>query len=109
MQAFVLLWGNAYAQIIRDSKQNPIELNILHPSVVTPVLVKKKIYYNVSTANGQVTLASYEMLHLRGPGFDALQGKSMIQIASEAIGLGLSAQDFASLFFKNGGNMSGVV
>lgn len=109
MQAFVLLWGNAYAQIIRDSKQIPIELNILHPSVVTPVLVKRKIYYNVSTANGQITLASYEMLHLRGPGFDPLQGKSMIQIAAEAIGLGLSAQDFASMFFKNGGNMSGVI
>jgi len=53
--------------------------------------------------------APEEILHIPGLGFDGLEGKSVIRMAREAIGLGLAVEEFGSRFFSNGAHPSGIV
>jgi len=44
------------------------------------------------------------MLHVPGLSFDGIQGRSPVEVAKEAIGLGLAAESFGAEFFGNGAN-----
>lgn len=96
----VLLWGNGYARIWKDRFQRPIKLELIHPSLVSPVLIEGELFYKI----GSEVFADYEMIHVRWLSLDGIVGKSPIQIHKDSIGLGLAAQQFGATFFKNGAN-----
>lgn len=101
MQAHVELWGNAYAIIRRDVNGiiNSFEL-IPHPSLVTPFMFKNELYYNIKGID--LPIPSRDMLHIRGLGYDGLEGKGVITVARETISSALAMQEYATKVFSSG-------
>ena len=118
LMTHLLLWGNAYAQIIRNGKGSVIALYPLMPNrmEVDRDSNGRIVYrYNRSRdeANvkkeGAVELSPEDVLHIPGLGFDGLVGYSPIAMARNAIGMGLACEEYGSKFFANGASPSGVL
>lgn len=109
MVSTALLWGNAYAQIIRDSYYRPIGLRYLRPGQCSPMYVDEGatqyLYYFVF---GQV-VEKRDIIHIRCLGNDGVIGKSPIALFRESIGLAKAAEEYGARFFGQGGNMSGTL
>lgn len=111
IMAHLLLWGNAYAQIIRNGLGDVVGL---YPMLPNKTDVERgsdgKIYYIYQTdTQGQVILPACDVLHIPGLGFDGLVGYSPIAMTKNALGLGLASEEYGSRFFANGGTLSGVL
>jgi HK97 family phage portal protein len=104
MQGHVLGWGNAYAEIERDTADRPLALWPLTPDRVRPDRDDAdNVIYRVYQSTGpQIVIPARNMLHIPGLGFDGLMGYSVIRQARETIGLGLATEQFGAQFFGNG-------
>lgn len=102
--AHALLWGNAYAEIERDLGGRPYALHLLTPNRVTPRRSDDgRLMYRVRNADGsEVVIEARNMLHIKGLGFDGLQGYSVIAMAQQSLGLNAATETFAGAFFGNG-------
>ena len=97
LMSHLLIWGNAYAQIIRDRLGRVQGLYPLRPDKMTVCRDDRgKIFYlytKTSDENpnvkpyGQVVLQKEEVLHISGLGFDGLVGYSPIAMARNAVGM----------------------
>jgi HK97 family phage portal protein len=112
MIAWALLWGNGYAEIVRDGSQRARELWPIHPQRVE---VKRdietdRLVYEVSGDQGgpSLKLKPDEVFHLRGFG-DGPVGLSVIEYAAQSIGWAQAAELFGASFFGNGLNMGGFI
>lgn len=108
----LLLWGNAYAQIIRNGKGEVVALYPLLPDRMTVERSEatNEIYYSyIDTKGIMYTLKTSEVLHIPGLGFDGLIGYSPIGMTKNAIGLSIAAEEYGSRFFANSANPSGVL
>lgn len=114
----LLLWGNAYAQIIRNGKG---EIIALYPLMPDRMKVDRDehghLYYEYQISSddaptnkgSSVKLAPDEVMHIPGLGFDGLVGYSPIAMAKNAIGLAIAAEEYGSKFYANGAAPSGVL
>ena len=118
LMSHLLLWGNAYAQIIRNGKGDIIALYPLMPNRMKVERdTKGQLYYeyqtmkeDAPTMKGAVyQLDPSEVLHVPGLGFDGLVGYSPIAMAKNAIGLAIVAEEYGSKFYANGAAPSGVL
>lgn len=118
MMTHLLLWGNAYAQIIRNGKGEVIALYPLMPNRMSVDRDDNgKLYYEYTVSSddantmkqGTVKLAPYEVLHVPGLGFDGLVGYSPIAMAKNAIGMAIACEEYGAKFFSNGAAPSGVL
>ncbi len=118
LMTHLLLWGNAYAQIIRNGRGEILALYPLMPDRMNVDRDDKgQIYYEYRTSsddapiNKQATvkLKPYDVLHISGLGFDGLVGYSPIAMAKNAIGLAIAAEEYGSKFYANGAAPSGVL
>lgn len=111
LQAHVMTWGNAYAEIQRDQVGRPVALWPITPDRVTPFREGGgALGYRVTNSNGrQVVIAPRNMLHIPGLGFDGVTGYSVIQHARESIALGVATERFGETFFRNGSTFGGVL
>ncbi len=119
LMGHLLLWGNAYAQIIRDGRGRVIALYPLLPNRVTvDRTTKGEIYYIYTRSEGdkptssgysQIYLRSDEVLHIPGLGFDGLVGYSPIAMAKNAVGMAIATEEYGAKFFANGANPGGVL
>lgn len=118
LMTHLLLWGNAYAQIIRNGKGEVIALYPLMPDRMTVDRDSNgRLYYKYRKSNddaptmesGVVSLAPSDILHVPGLGFDGLVGYSPIAMAKNAIGLAIAAEEYGSKFYANGAAPSGVL
>lgn len=107
LQAQVLNWGNAYAQIVRRSGGDEIvSLWPIHPASVTPKFDGTAITYDVAQRTGQTkTYQAKDIFHLAGLGSDGISGHSVITMARDTFGLSLAADKYGSTFFANGGRV----
>ena len=118
LMTHLLLWGNAYAQIIRNGKG---EVVALYPLMANKMTVDRdengKIIYKYqhtseeanTMKNTIVTLAPKDVLHVPGLGFDGLVGYSPIAMAKNAIGMAIACEEYGAKFFANGAAPSGVL
>ena len=110
LMSHLLLWGNAYAQIIRDGRGFPIAL---YPLLPDRMAVDRneigELVYTYQSDKGQVKLRRENVLHIPGLGFDGLIGYSPIAMAKNAVGLALATEDYGATFFANGANPGGVL
>ena len=117
LMTHLLLWGNAYAQIIRNSKG---EVMALYPLMPNKMSVDRdengQLYYQylrstdeVGGKNETVILKPTDVLHIPGLGFDGLVGYSPIAMAKNAIGLAIATEEYGAKFFANGAAPSGVL
>lgn len=118
LMTHLLLWGNAYAQIIRNGKGEVVALYPLMPNRMTVDRDEKgQLYYEYQTSidearttkGGTVRLKPSDVLHVPGLGFDGLVGYSPIAMAKNAIGLAIAAEEYGSKFYANGAAPSGVL
>jgi len=109
--AWALTWGNGYAEIDRDLANRPGALWQLEPTRVNPDRTQNgRLVYDISNGTAANTvLDPSQMFHLRGLGFNGLQGYSVIAYAAKAIGLGLATEKFGSNFFANGAHSNIVI
>lgn len=118
LMTHLLLWGNAYAQIIRNGKG---EIIALYPLMPNKMQVDRdengEIYYIYQRSNDEaktmegstVYLRKTDVLHIPGLGFDGLVGYSPIAMAKNAIGLAIATEEYGAKFFANGAAPSGVL
>ena len=110
LMSHLLLWGNAYAQIIRDGRGFPIALYPLLPDrMAVDRRESGELVYTYQSDKGQVKLRRENVLHIPGLGFDGLIGYSPIAMAKNAVGLALATEDYGATFFANGANPGGVL
>lgn len=111
LMSHLLLWGNAYAQIIRDGRGQILALYPLLPDRMSVDRTKSgELYYTYnSDNNGLLTLRSDDVLHIPGLGFDGLIGYSPIAMAKNAIGMAIATEEYGAKFFANGANPGGVL
>lgn len=106
MASHLVLYGNAYAKINFNNAGRPVALIPMHPSDVKVKLVDgEKIFL----FRDKETYLDYEVLHVVGLSFNGLTGKSPLQVAKEAISIGLAAQEYGARFYSNGANTGGVI
>jgi HK97 family phage portal protein len=99
----VLSEGNGYAYIERDGGARPLALLPLNPDRTHPVRESSARLWYVYDHQGTISkIRAEDVLHIRGLGFDGLVGYSVIAKARESLGLGMAAQRFGSIFFRNG-------
>ena len=118
LMTHLLLWGNAYAQIIRNGKGEVVGLYPLMPDRMKVDRDDKgQLYYEyqVSKADpavnktGTVRLQPHDVLHIPGLGFDGLVGYSPIAMAKNAIGMAIACEEYGAKFFAHGAAPSGVL
>lgn len=110
LMAHVLLWGNGYAQILRNKAGEVLELHPLHPSRVKPDITEAGLVYKVRLKNGgEAILPPEDVFHLRGYRDSGLEGLSPISAAKQAIQMGLSLESFGTNFFEGGAFPAGVL
>ena len=110
LMGHLLLWGNAYAQIIRNGRGMVVGL---YPLLPNKVIVNRNdqgvLYYQYEKDGQFYFLKSYEVLHIPGLGFDGLIGYSPIAMAKNAIGMAIATEEYGAKFFANGANPGGVL
>lgn len=111
LMTHLLLWGNAYAQIIRNGKGEVISIYPLMPNKMRVSRDKetKEIIYEYFHEDGKVQLFSFDVLHIPGLGFDGLIGYSPIAMAKNAIGMAMATEEYGAKFFANGAQPGGVL
>ncbi|MHB1455013.1 MAG: phage portal protein [Saccharofermentanales bacterium] len=110
LMSHLLLWGNAYAQIIRDGRNRVLALYPLLPDRMTvDRTAAGEIIYRYQTDTGMAILQCHEVLHIPGLGFDGLVGYSPIAMAKNAIGMAIATEEYGAKFFANGANPGGVL
>ena len=111
MLTHLLLWGNAYSQILRSGRGNIIGLYPLLPERMEVDRGDKGgLTYTYTTTNGQtVRLRPEDVLHIPALGFDGVMGHSPIAVERNAVGLAIAAEEFGSKFFGNGATPSGIL
>lgn len=117
LMTHLLLWGNAYAQIIRNGKG---EVVALYPLMPNKMAVDRdehgQLYYSYQRSNdeaipesGKVILKPSDVLHIPGLGFDGLVGYSPIAMAKNAIGMAIACEEYGAKFYANGASPGGVL
>lgn len=118
LMTHLLLWGNAYAQIIRNGKGEVIALYPLMPNRMTVDRDQNgHLYYRYRTTSDDaptmegscVTLPPNQVLHIPGLGFDGVVGYSPIAMAKNAIGMAIACEEYGAKFFANGAQPGGVL
>lgn len=119
LMSHLLIWGNAYAQIIRNGNGQVLGL---YPLLPDKMEVDRDdngnicyIYHRNSEENpnfkgyGDVHLKKDDVLHIPGLGFDGLIGYSLVAMARNAVGMSLACEEYGASFFSNGATPGGVL
>ncbi len=118
LMTHLLLWGNAYAQVIRNGRGEVLALYPLMPSRMTVDRDEKgRLYYEYQMQSddgaelkeGTIRMDPSQVLHIPGLGFDGLVGYSPIAMAKNPIGMALACEEYGAKFFANGATPGGVL
>ena len=119
LMTHLLLWGNGYAQVIRNGRGEVMALYPLMPDrMVVDRDAQGRIIYEYTRSDGDartvggksaLRLAPSDVLHIPGLGFDGLVGYSPIAMAKNAIGMGLACDEYGASFYQNGAQPGGVL
>ena len=119
LMSHLLIWGNAYAQVIRDGNGRVLSLYPLLPDKMEVDRDEHGQLFYTYTRNtdenpnfneyGRVRLKPEDVLHIPGLGFDGLVGYSPIAMAKNAVGMTLACEEYGASFFENGATPGGVL
>ena len=118
LMTHLLLWGNAYAQVIRNGKNEVVALYPLMPNKMSVDRDENgHLYYTyyrgpdeaIKNKEFAVTLQPSDVFHIPGLGFDGLVGYSPIAMAKNAIGMAIACEEYGAKFFANGATPGGVL
>lgn len=112
---YLLLWGNFYAERVKNGLGTTGELWPIPASAVTPRRDKPSKanpsgkVFEVEANNTQYEWTSEKVFHIPGLGFDGLAGKGVVSLARESLGLTKATEEFGAAFFGKGSLMSGIL
>ena len=119
LMSHLLIYGNAFAQIIRNGRGEVLGLYPLMPDKIRVDrddhgrLIYRYSRYDEHNPNfkqqGEIILPAEQVLHIPGLGFDGLVGYSPIAMAKNAIGLAVACDEYGASFFANGASPSAVL
>lgn len=110
IMSHILTWGNGYAEIVRDSMGDVMQLWPITPDRVKPEMIGGDIYYRISMESGSdIYLRREQVLHVAGLGFDGFIGYSVVSMARKSLGLGMAMETFGGQYFSNGTNPGMIV
>ena len=108
MQLHLLLWGNAFARIVRDTSGEVKEIIPIHPRRVSrPYLKSTRVVYDVDLSTPSspqkkiVTLPAEDIIHIVGLSIDGTYGLSVLEYARATLGQAINQDRFAEAFAKN--------
>jgi len=103
LMTHLLLWGNAYAQIVRNGHGEIIGLYPLMPDKMQVSRAETdELIYLYQSGMKNIAFRREEILHIPGLGFDGLLGYSPIAMARNAIGMSMATEEFGASFFQTG-------
>lgn len=119
IMSHLCLWGNAYAQIIRNGRGEVVSI---YPLLPDQMQIKReastgKLYYIYDRNSDEsdpgeaetVVLRSEDVLHIPGLGFDGIKGYSPLTMTRNAIGAAIASDKYAGKFYSNAATPSGVL
>ena len=118
LMTHLLLWGNAYAQIIRNGNGEVVALYPLMPNRMSVDRDSQgRLYYQYYRGLDEakinkeniVVLQPKDVLHIPGLGFDGIIGYSPIAMAKNAVGMAIACEEYGAKFFANGAAPGGVL
>lgn len=119
LMTHLLLYGNAYAQVIRDGRGRVLALYPLLPNKMTVERLDtgELVYFYTRDSDlnpnfkqyGRVALRPQDVLHIPGLGFDGLVGYSPIAMMKSAVGITIACEEYGASFFANGATPGGVL
>lgn len=117
LMSHLLLYGNAYAQVMRDGRGRVLALYPLLPDKMDVSRNSRgEIYYTYwqerderGRQAGEVVFRKHEILHVPGLSFNGLVGYSPIAMAKNAIGMAMATESYGAHFFANSSNPSGIL
>lgn len=111
-----LLWGNGYAQKVRNNAGQIVQLWPIRPDRVRVDREKPseanpsgKVFWIRDDNDVVRRRTTNEILHLPALGYDGVTGCSPIRAAAEGIGLGIAAEKSAARLYGSGNMISGVL
>jgi len=109
MLRWVLSWGNAYCEIVRDSSFRPVALWPIEPWRVLPRLENGRLIYGVQQPSSvPIDLEAHDVLHFRGLGTE-LMGWSVINAMARTLGLSAAQEESFASQMEHGTRLSGVL
>lgn len=110
--ANMLVYGRGYAEVVRNNAGQIVQMwNITTPYVtVKRNSVTNELEYDVTAPNHEkFTLRKDQIFRVDWFSLDGLNVFKPLELAQNAIGLGIASEEFASNYFKNGANVGGIV
>lgn len=106
----LLLHGNAFVLPEFGDDGRPVALWPLHPSrVAVEQTLDGALVYKAQVGTQQRTVSPEEIIHVAMLPLDGITGRSPVQLAREAIGAALAAEEHAAAYFANAAIPSGVI
>ena len=102
LEAHSILLGGGFAFIERNSFGQPTALIPLDPTQVLPYRENGRLGYSIMQNGKMVVELPENILHIHGLSWDGINGLGICDILRDSLGLGLAAQKYQSIFFKNG-------
>lgn len=105
----LLLYGNAYIYINRNSNTDIKELTLLYPATVYHDVIGNR-YYITDDYNGIKGLFnSNQIIHLKHKSLETITGKSVIDYCSKTLGLASGCDSESLNTLSNGGRLKGIL
>jgi HK97 family phage portal protein len=110
-----IVWGDGYAEIVRDGTGQPVELFLLDPTTVNVERVSDgPIQYVVrglfpDGVYKEVRFDQEDIFHIKGPSYNGFKGYEIINVLKNSFGTTLANQSFSNKFFANNVTPSGVL
>ena len=105
----LMLWGNAFALIVRDGNARPLEL-LPMPSEITHLeRINGVTKVVLQSSNGQFRFNPIDVLYMPGLTFDGIMGLSPVRTTAQTVAISLAAETFASSFYGNGATLGGIL
>jgi HK97 family phage portal protein len=107
LQGHLELRGNAYSELLTDSRGVVGEMVPMHPDRVTPELLdngRLRYRYNDPLTRTTRILLQDEVFHLREWSDYAHVGQSRIAMGVDVMGVALAQQDYVGKYLKNDGS-----
>jgi HK97 family phage portal protein len=94
------LYGNAFAQVIRDGAGDVLELWPWFSESVEVEVERPAIRYVFMAANGRrVPMRQQDVFHVHALSLKGFEGVSPVELGREAIGLGMAAGEYGARYF----------
>lgn len=117
------VWGNGYAEIVRDKAGRVRELWPIDSDRVEPIRVEwdengaarqvsagGELAYRVTqTADKTLVLRGTQVYHLRGPSLSGLLGENMVLRGAKSLVLSSAADEFATSYYRNSTVVGGFI